>query len=228
MCILCESKQKTYLSTNQKNDYHTLRSVSITESPRLSFCLSWHFFFSCLRLDWVGEKKHQPPPTKPSAENEGSGHGQPAKMRRASRAQCSKLHCEGSCLGRPPRAPTEVLAECVSGNAWPTAGGATLLSFQSLASFQLVGNEKWHLHKVERKSIVSTTHYTLHLLRRQHFISYKKNYLYNLLCVAEKLQCVFKRAVSTLQEPLCLFHSPMTELSVFISKSTQPLNDDLE
>lgn len=23
MCILCESKQKTYLSTNQKNDYHT-------------------------------------------------------------------------------------------------------------------------------------------------------------------------------------------------------------
>lgn len=65
MCILCESKQKTYLSTNQKNDYHTLRSVSITESPRLSFCLSWHFFFSCLPLDWVGEKKTNHHPQNP-------------------------------------------------------------------------------------------------------------------------------------------------------------------
>lgn len=42
-------------------------------------------------------------------------------------------------------------------------------------------------------------------------MSYKKNYLYNLLCMAEKLQCVFKRAVSTLEETLCLSYSPLTE-----------------
>lgn len=31
------------------------------------------------------------------------------------------------------------LSECVSGSAWPSVGGATLLSFQSLASSQLSG-----------------------------------------------------------------------------------------
>ena len=35
-------------------------------------------------------------------------------------------------------------------------------------------------------------------------MSHKKNYLYNLLCMAEKLQGVFKRTVSTLQETLSL------------------------
>lgn len=35
-------------------------------------------------------------------------------------------------------------------------------------------------------------------------MSYKKNYLDNLLCMPEKLQCVFKRAVSTLQNTLSL------------------------
>lgn len=64
--------------------------------------------------------------------------------------------------GERPGLTGKVFAEYVSGSAWPSAEGATLLPFHSPAHSSSVDNEKWHLHKVERKSIVSITHYALH------------------------------------------------------------------
>lgn len=61
----------------------------------------------------------------------------------------------GSGWGRSPWAPEEVFAVCLSGHAWPSAGGASLLSSQSPERSHSGDNEKWHFHKVERKCIVS-------------------------------------------------------------------------
>lgn len=83
--------------------------------------------FSLAAFGWTGWEK-QLPPTKPSAENEGSGNGWPEKMWHPPRAWCSRLHGGGSRLERPPRALKEVLAECMSKSAPPAGGRVTLLS----------------------------------------------------------------------------------------------------
>lgn len=129
--------------------------------------------------------------------------------------------------GKSSQGPTEVCAEWVSASAWLSAGGATFLSFQSLANSYSVGHEKWRLHKVERKCIVSITHYILPcsgdnisypIKRIIYIIDYAEQERYNVSLKELSLHC----------KKCCLSHSSLTGESVFISKSTQPLNDDLE
>lgn len=107
----------------------------ITGSPRLSFCLSWHFFFSCLRLDWVRKKT--------------TNHPQNPQQRMRALETDNLKRCEilqergapnfivGEAAWGDLQGSHRGLSEYVSGSAWPFVGGATLLSFQSLASSQL-------------------------------------------------------------------------------------------
>lgn len=74
--------------------------------------------------------------------------------------------------------------------------GASLFSSQSPEGSHSGDNEKWHFHKVERKTHCFSSALCSAPLRRQLFTACTKNYPSNLVCVAEKLQCVFKRAVS--------------------------------
>lgn len=124
-------------------------------------------------------------------------------------SRCSRLH-GGGVAWWDSKALKEVLAECMSRKcptSWGTGNPALTLVSRKLHS---VGNRKIHLHKVVEKNHCFYNTLGLALLRRQLLMSHKKNYLYNLLCMAEKLQCVFKRTVSTLQKH-CLSWSPLTE-----------------
>lgn len=157
MCILCESKQKTYLSTNQKNDYHThaLYSLLGPQGSR-SVCLGT---FSLAAFRWTGwENNPQNPQQSVRAVemDELKGFNILQGLGPAGFTAGKFL------LGETSSDLMEGCAVCVSTSAGPALGGVSLLSLQSLASSHSVGNEKWHLHKVESKSIVSITHYALH------------------------------------------------------------------
>lgn len=78
-CALCVWKQIENISAHESEEIspHS-RSVPIMGSPRLSFCLSWHFFFSGAMVRLDGRNNNSP--QNPQQRTEGGRNGWVERM----------------------------------------------------------------------------------------------------------------------------------------------------